>query len=270
MTPQNKKETLSWAITVIMLFVFFPIGIILLVKKIVSLQRSYTNKGRILLILGCICAALAVFYLILWLTGRLKAKNGTSPLVGLIIIVALFGVGGAFLLYKALFYIKKGKKFGRYLSIIGASRDALIDYIAAVFPTSYENAVEDLRDMINEGFLGNAYLDLPRRVLVRPDIGAPDRNVQEVVCERCGGTNKIIPGKAAVCEYCGSPIITQPTGTQHTQSNPVQGTPFTTQFTLTGCSSIIIVALVLLTFVFPICWAILRAIRAICFPLFFR
>ena len=278
MNSQNKSSLIFWVVTAIMLFTFFPAGIIMLIWKIVKLQRDYVQKGRVFLILGCICEVIALAYLLSGIAVFAESMFETEVIVAIAIMLVLAGGGGAVLLFKARGYIKKGKKYERYLSIINSSRDGLIDYIASAYPTTYDVAVEDLRSMINDGFLENTYIDLRRRALVTPGSGVPEPNTayaRDVVCKRCGGVNKVTPGTTTPCEYCGSPIIisagTQPNPakTAPTQQ-PQQQRPFTTQLTLNGCSSKVIIALVIVIFVFPICWAILRTILSISFALFFH
>lgn len=198
-----QKKSFSWGIIALMFFLFFPIGIWMLVKKMTDEKFNYIKNGKSLKILAWILIGFAVIYLIMGITGEL---------------VVIFGGGGAFALYKAHSYIKKGTKYNRYISIINSSNDTLIDNIAAAYPTSFEQAAKDLQSMLDDGYFMNAYVDLNRRELIMPPKAA---TVNVAVnqstspsygqptsekCKNCGATNTVVPGTANECEYCGSPL----------------------------------------------------------------
>lgn len=212
-----QKKSFSWGTIALMFFLFFPIGICMLVRKMTYEKFNYIKNGKSLKILGWILIGLAVIYLILGITGDLKTEDGSSVVGGVIIMLMIFGGGGAFALYKAHSYIKKGKKYSRYISIINSSNDTLIDNIAAAYPTSFEQAARDLQSMLDDGYFMNAYVDLNRRELIVPqkaasvniDVNqssASSTQSTSVKCKNCGATNTVVPGTANECEYCGSPL----------------------------------------------------------------
>lgn len=211
-----QKKSFSWGTIALLFFLFFPIGIWMLVKKMADEKFNYIKNGRSLKILAWILIGLAVTYSILGITGELKAEDGSSVVGIVIVVVMIFGVGGIFALYKSHSYIKKGTKYNRYVSIINSSNDTSIDNIAAAYPTTYEKATRDIQSMIDDGFFMNAYIDLNRRELIMPQRSAnvtanqnaahADAQPTSVKCKNCGATNKFIAGAANECEYCGSPL----------------------------------------------------------------
>ncbi len=214
-----KKKSFSWGIIILMFFLFFPVGIWMLVRKMTDEKSNYVKNGKSLKIFAWVLIGFAALYPIMGITGELElqAEDGTSLVGGLIATILIFGGGGAFSLYKANSYIKKGTKYNRYLSIINCSNDTLIDNIAAAYPTSFEQAVKDLQSMLDDGYFMNAYLDLNRRELIMPQKATVNVAVNQstspsngqpmsVKCKNCGATNTIVPGAANECEYCGSPL----------------------------------------------------------------
>ena len=213
-----QKKSFSWGIIALMLFLFFPIGIWMLVKKMTDEKFNYIKNGKSLKILAWILIGFAVMYLIMGITGELETEDGSSVVGGVIVMLMIFGGGGAFALYKAYLYIKKGTKYNRYVSIINSSNDTLIDNIAAAYPTSFEQAAKDLQSMLDDGYFMNAYVDLNRRELIMPPKAttvnvAVNQNTSpsygqptSVKCKNCGATNTVVPGAANECEYCGSPL----------------------------------------------------------------
>ena len=213
-----QKKSFSWGIIALMFFLFFPIGIWMLVKKMTDEKFNYIKNGKSLKILAWILIGFAVMYLIMGITGELETEDGSSVVSGVIVMLMIFGGGGAFALYKAYSYIKKGTKYNRYVSIINSSNDTLIDNIAAAYPTSFEQAAKDLQSMLDDGYFMNAYVDLNRRELIMPPKAttvnvAVNQNTSpsygqptSVKCKNCGATNTVVPGTVNECEYCGSPL----------------------------------------------------------------
>ena len=213
-----QKKSFSWAIIILMFFLFFPVGIYMLVKKMTDEKFNYIKNGNSLKVLGWILIGFAAIYLISGLTGDLQSEDGSSIVGQIIMMLIIFGGGGAFSLYKAFSYIKKGKKYKRYVSIINSSNDTLIDNIAAAYPTSYEKAAEDIQSMIDYGYFINAYVDLNRRELIMPQKAASvkvtanqnpspsGRQHTSEKCKNCGATNTVVLGVINECEYCGSPL----------------------------------------------------------------
>ena len=213
-----QKKSFSWGIIALMFFLFFPIGIWMLVKKMTDEKFNYIKNGKSLKILAWILIGFAVMYLIMGITGELETEDGSSVVGGVIVMLMIFRGGGAFALYKAHSYIKKGTKYNRYVAIINSSNDTLIDNIAAAYPTSFEQAAKDLQSMLDDGYFMNAYVDLNRRELIMPPKAttvnvAVDQNTSpsygqptSVKCKNCGATNTVVPGTANECEYCGSPL----------------------------------------------------------------
>ena len=214
-----QKKSFSWGIIILMMFLFFPVAIYMIVKKMSSEKFNMIKNGKSLKILGWVLIGFAIIYLILGLTGELKNEDGSSIAGTLIVIELIFGVSGVLSLVKGKKYIKCGEKYNRYVSVVNASNDLLIDNIAAAIPTTYEKAAADLQAMIDAGYFMNAYVDLNRRELVMhrnqqsnytntytvnpQNTGAKTMSKK---CPNCGATNTVIEGTACECEYCGSPL----------------------------------------------------------------
>lgn len=214
-----KKKAFSWGIIVLMLFLFFPVGIYMIVKKVSSEKFNMIKNGKSLKILGWVLIGFAVMYLLLGITGELETEDGLSTFGEIMIAVCIFVGFGALSLVKGTKYIKRGKKYDRYVSVINASDDLQIDNIAAAIPTTYENALADLQAMIDAGDLMNAYVDLECRelVILRNQRSNYSNTYTTVLrsaaarpipkrCPNCGAPNTVIEGKTCECEYCGSPL----------------------------------------------------------------
>lgn len=217
-----QKESTSWGTITLWLLLFFPVGIFLIVKKVTYEKFNYIKNGKSLQVLGYILIGIAIIYLIMGLTGELKSQDGSSVVGGIIVVELIFGGCGALCIIKGMEYIKRGTKFNRYVSIINASNDLMIDNIAAAVPTTYDKATADIQAMLDAGFFMNAYLDLNKRELImakstsQPNVdvndvyagstATTDTQPHSVKCPNCGATNTVVPGAKNECEYCGSPL----------------------------------------------------------------
>lgn len=217
-----QRKSFSWSIIAIFMFLFFPVGLILMVKKIAAEKFNYVNNGKALRILGCILIAFAAMYLTMALTGNLETTDGSSIVGGVIVGEIIFVGGGVLCVFIGCKYIRRGIKYNRYVSIINASDNLLVDNIAAAMHTTYDKAIEDIQAMLDEGFFMNSYLDLNKRKLIIEKVAAkPSVNVNNanadlqrpannrahpVKCPNCGATNTIVSGAKNECEYCGSPL----------------------------------------------------------------
>lgn len=212
-----QKKSFSWGIIILMLFLFFPVAIFMIVKKMSDEKFNYIKNGKSLRCLGIVLISFAVIYMVMGLNGDVMSNDRGT----IIVIIIAFVVGGALSLFKGTEFINRGKKFNRYVSIINASSDLKIDSIARAVPTTYDNAIADIQVMLGAGYFKNAFIDTSRRELL---MGRTQKNQGVVInnisnpsevsticqnhsgkCSNCGATNSNNE-KSMECEYCGSPL----------------------------------------------------------------
>ncbi len=214
-----QKKNYSWGLILFMFFLFFPVGIWMLIRKINGERLSYSKIGKSLKIVGWILLSFAFLYLVMGITGELEMEDGSSTVGSVITSLLIFGGGGYLCLKKSTNYLERGAKYSKYLSIVNTSNDLKIDRIAASFPTTFEEAVKDLQTMIDDGYFINSYIDLTRRELVMPKntTSAHEDSKQMYYeqaeateqrrinnCPNCGAPNTNTLGLVVECEYCGS------------------------------------------------------------------
>lgn len=203
-----QKKSASWGAITLWLIFFFPVGVFLIIKKVTNEKFSYIKNGKALKNLGLVLMFFGAIYLIMSITDD----------VAMLTAFFIFGGLGVLSFVKGNQYIKKGNKYNRYVSIINANNNTLIDNIAAAYPTSFEQATEDIQSMLDDGYFMNSYIDLNRRELIMPQRSVSvnvtvnqnttrtETQPTSVKCKNCGATNKVVHGVANECEYCGSPL----------------------------------------------------------------
>ena len=214
-----QKKTFSWGIIIVMFILFCPIGIWMLIRKINGEKLGYSKIGKSLKIAGWVLLGFALIYLMMGITGELELEDGSSTVGSVITSLLIFGGSGLLCLKKGSFYLERGTKYNRYLAIIHAGNDLKIDNIAASYPTTFEEAVQDLQEMIDAGYFSNSYIDVNRRELVMPKnpttnnlnnttvFTTPTESTEQLrpsSCPNCGAPNTKATSTLVECEYCGS------------------------------------------------------------------
>lgn len=141
----------GWVATAVMLALVFPIGLIMLWKKVTqikkgkNLAKQLTKIGASLVAAGIGLAALGITF----------AGGVFEALVGGII------------LWLSKDASKKENRRKRYMAIIGKNAYMPIVDIARAIPVSVEQAKNELQEMIEQGYFGaNAYIDLMTMCIV--------------------------------------------------------------------------------------------------------
>ena len=132
----------------------------------------------------------------------------------LIIICLFFGVVSVVGVIIFAVTNKKNKKIKKYLNVIAVEKK--LEAIATAMGKDYETVKIDVRDIIEHGHLGNAYLNEGTGEIIitgSDNKKAPKTSVENntpkegraIACPSCGANNTIF-GDVGECEFCGSPI----------------------------------------------------------------
>lgn len=88
-------------------------------------------------------------------------------------LLGFFGLG-LVLLYCGLSRTRKGKRYRKYLTLIGKRKSVSIEALSKTAGTRRRKVLDDLQDMLDDGLLPTGYLDLANDRLVLSDEGIPD------------------------------------------------------------------------------------------------
>ncbi|PWM44212.1 MAG: hypothetical protein DBX47_06015 [Clostridiales bacterium] len=206
----EKTQGVSWPLVIIILFIFFPAGIPLLILKVKSEKQRYVKNAKVMRVLGIVLIALWAFYIIVPLTGTQESQLTTQNYIITSVVSAFLLVGGGILLlYFSSLYKKRGEKYLHYYNIIDIKGETNIDKISSEMSSSYETASLDLRDMIEAGFFGQAYVDEKEHRIIISSIEKANKDAEKnkkiIRCPYCGAPNTIYGG-GGKCEYCGMVI----------------------------------------------------------------
>lgn len=167
----SEQELESWIPAIIMLVIFWPVGLIMLAKRFRNLSNVEVSAQR--------SRPLSVVGWVLMVLGILTLINGVgSNAFG----AALFlGLGGMAMAGYSGHLKKAHRRFSRYLAVIGSRKVMRLRDIAAAMAVTEEQACQDLEKMIDEGrFPEGTYLDMSTRALVIDGSAVEDAPVREV------------------------------------------------------------------------------------------
>jgi hypothetical protein len=167
---KGPQDVESWIPAIIMLVIFWPVGLIMLAKRFQALSSSEVSATR--------SRPLSVVGWVLMVLGILTLIGG----VGSTFTPALFlGLGGLAMLGFSSRMKKTHRRFGKYLAVIGNRKVMRVRDIAAAIPVTEEQACEDLEKMIDEGrFPPGAYLDMSTRAMVIDGSMAQEAPAREI------------------------------------------------------------------------------------------
>lgn len=197
------KKTTSWKAIFIGLICFFPIGIYLLIKKVVEDDGSYRQNGNALIILALVLLCMIPVLVILTLTGELQYSDGTSAYGVTFIMAILLIVGSTISFMMGIHCLKRGQKYDQSISQLTPQHPVELKDLVSAVNLPINTVINDIQRMIDAGYIPNAYIDHIRlQVSIKPVL----RVTQQVICSACGGSNQVEPGKPATCEYCNTTL----------------------------------------------------------------
>lgn len=188
----------SWPVIIVLLFLFWPLGLYLLYKKAQSDKKTALTASKILNLLGTILIVVGVVTLIVG--------------IGIFYLIA-----GIVLKKFAKNLLNSAENVKKYLAIVINGNVRQLDSIAAAVGKPYDVVKKDLQKLIDDGYFKNAYIDEAAReiVLAQPSSVASQTNTygaaasavppRVVSCPCCGANNTVV-GTTGECEYCGSPL----------------------------------------------------------------
>ena len=197
---ENKNVGLlcSWPVIIAAIVLFWPVGVILLLRRASKVTQTARWVGKLLVLLGWLTWALTVVGVISCIAQGFRGSDAMAAL-----ILAVFG----FILLTIGYTIEaKAVDSEKYRAVIGNGLRRL-DEIGAAVGKDYKQVKKDLEEMIKKGRLEGAYINESTYELVIPkDMEMPAEKKPEgrkVKCAGCGAANTVY-GDTGECEYCGS------------------------------------------------------------------
>ncbi len=197
---------LSWPVIIIVFCCFWPLGLVLLIK------RFSRDKTAVVRTSPTVLKVLGIFLLSVGALGLIGFISDADYDVAAMLVCVFFIVGGVMLLRKAKQTQVQADNIKRYISIIVNHNVREIDAISKAMGRPYDDVKSDIQDLINNDFLKNAYINEQTGCVVLASDNVrneaqpkADLRPRVVTCKCCGAHNTVV-GEVGKCEYCDSPI----------------------------------------------------------------
>ena len=205
MTSDNKPiKTHSWPLIIILLIIFWPVGVYFLIRKLSGDRKASLSSGRKMTIWGWVIAGMGI---ISWTS--LMEDGIIDGTLGMLFFVSL----GLILVYLGKKSSINATKYKKYIDLIVNRRLRSIATISSAIPVSHDTAIKDIQEMIDKGFFEDAYINYNLDEIVFSEEDEADERVKKhkvdmsvVPCNGCGANNKVEKGRVEHCQYCGSLI----------------------------------------------------------------
>ena len=212
----------SWPAIFIALCIFWPVGVYLIIKRVSLDKQTAMGAGKIIGGIGTASYAIAILGFIVCAGSGFESSDVTAMM--------FFGIAGYVLKRLSKKIKKDAEEVRKYLAIIVNGKQTNLDVIASSIGKNYEITKSDVQELINKGYLKNAYIDESSRMVVMANntvnintntnanalnmgsvvsntsgLGTQNLAPRVVTC-KCCGANNMLSGTMGECEYCGSPI----------------------------------------------------------------
>ena len=105
--------------------------------------------------------------------------GGLGSMITELVSLLAFLCLGLVLLFCGLSRTRKGKRYHKYLNLIGKRSSVSLEALAKTTGASRRRVLDDLQDMLDDGLLPTGYLDLAHDRLVLSEEGIPDEEPEQ-------------------------------------------------------------------------------------------
>ena len=201
MNNSTSKSGLSWPIVIILLFLLFPVGAIMLIIKWNSDLDEHSKIPTVLLSVG---GALTVLSAFLFALQALSCEtdpfgNWISYLQSYFILLAI----GTWILLVGIVVYLKNRSRREWIRLVRDQDIRNLSDLAMLLHTSEEKAAGRIEDLIERGYLEDMCIDYGEMRIFKA--GDPDADI--FWCADCGASNIIRDSRTHLCRLCGGPAV---------------------------------------------------------------
>jgi len=199
------KQT-SWGWIIFWFILFWPVGLVLLIKRQKSDTSAVLKDYKGVIIASYVLMGLGAIYFLMGIAGQPDA----------LLAFLVFGGGGVVTFLYARKSQQRSIHYRNYINMVVNQNQTSIDGISAAIGIPYNAVLNDLQNLVTDGYLPGAYIDISQRKIILEDIThqlgaqivAPTSSMKVqttvVKCPGCSANNKATIGQMAVCEYCST------------------------------------------------------------------
>jgi hypothetical protein len=206
----QKQSSGSWVPVIILLIVFWPVGLFMLFSKLSKDKGAVFSGAKGLNVVAWILIGFGIIGIFVYVTMSPDDPNAANRISGIAVSLAIAAGGGA-VLGKARRMKIDSAKYRKYINVIINEERTDIGEIASATGIPYAVVKTDLQAMIDKGYFPGAYVHETDGKFVMPSASQTDAASSQMetevrICAGCGANNTVPVGRQGVCEYCGSGV----------------------------------------------------------------
>lgn len=207
---ENKKKSPSWGMIILWLFLFWPVSICLIYKRVSNDKAAAMKNSRIFTAIGCF------FFFGVIVMASILIGHPEDDTDFAIFGICFYLIGGVLIMRFARKLKRTGEEYRKYIDVVINQERRTLEDVASQMGKNYEQTMQGLQQMIDKGYFTGAFIDTMEHTIVfpsrpqqremKPDNGREEPQQKIVKCPNCGGNNVVEAGRIHECDYCGSPI----------------------------------------------------------------
>lgn len=186
-----QSTPMSWPYVALFLLIMCPIGVFLLIRKVIEEKSRYYENGISMIMLGSVATCFSLPSLLAFFTQETFEK------ISLFFLVPAFL--GLSMIVSGLVFRNKGKTRDDYMIVLKLDQITRLDAIAQIMKTDYVHAADVIQGLIDDESLKGAYIYHKDREVIMPGISEKIA----VRCRSCGATTVLYSTDKHECAYCG-------------------------------------------------------------------
>ncbi len=192
---EKTNDTITWGRILLLFFIFNPIALYLIFRKVNFETRNHYYNGVTMLILGVavgIPNLIAVILLIPQFFSELILSSFVTYWVLISVALAIFG----------FIFKEKGKLTNKYINILFVQKITNINEIAKILKSTYSKVCTDIQSLIDNDTIRNIYIYHHDQEVIINGIS----NKIAIKCPKCAGTTVLNKNAEHICDYCGAKL----------------------------------------------------------------
>ena len=203
----------SWTTVILLLFIFWPVGLYMLIRNISSSfpnGTSITGKS----VIGSVLSVIGYFFVGITATILLDSIGHTfnvDLVIGLIILAFI----AIILILIGRTLKKRQKTFAKYIRVLNTYNRIPLEKIAPMIPASVPQATADIEKLVEAELIYGLYIDYSTNEVVNPNaykdyyssVEYTSKKTVVIECKQCCASNEVPANNPGRCRYCNGPLV---------------------------------------------------------------
>lgn len=156
----------AWSVIMIMILLVWPIGLFLMIKKLITEKNLLEKNSMVVSTVGCMFLVAGTAYVWALVGGLLGPIGSYSSTISVLIALAVSFAIGVPIILVAKWMRLRGAMYHLYVEHISGKDQVSLDDLAKELKTQVSQVECDLPKMLKCGFFAGRHIDMEKRALV--------------------------------------------------------------------------------------------------------